>query len=106
METAPIKINGKEFTAREFLLDDYPACMDAFAAMRDKEKLADAFRAVLTKCSDVPEADAKACTWREMQTASKIILQVNGMGPSPKAEAEAASPADTTSEAQSGPSAL
>ena len=46
--------------------------------------------------------DAKGCTWKEMLAASAIIQEINGLVPSPKAEA--GGPAtqvmkDTTSEA-------
>ena len=102
METQPIVINGKPFIAKEFLLEDYPACMEAFGLMRDRAKVAEGFRTILAKCSDVPEEDAKGCTWKEMLAASAIIQEINGLVPSPKAEA--GGPAtqvmkDTTSEA-------
>lgn len=107
METKPIVVNGKPFIAKEFLLEDYPVCMEAFGLMRDRAKVAEGFRTILAKCSDVPEEDAKGCTWKEMLAASAIIQEINGLVTSPKEEA--AQPADkvttdTTSQPEAGSS--
>ena len=93
MDTAPIIINGKTFTAKEFLLSDYPDCLEAFGqfSVPGGKMLASAFQKILAKASNVPQEDAELCTLKEMKAASKIIQEVNGLMPTPKAD-EAGTP--------------